>query len=165
MLQGPTRFGWLLPGALAGSGRPGRHASLEEDLVFLRNHGIDVIVSLLETTLNLTEYRAGRFEVHHFPVEDFTAPELEQIVESCAIIERSLSSGRKVLVHCNAGIGRTGAILACSLVRQGEIPEEAVRRVRHLRPYSLETSSQVEIVCEYHRSLLQSEPKLEPENR
>ena len=157
MLEGPTRFGWLVPGALAGSGRPGRYATLRQDLDFLRRNGIDVIISLLETTRNLVEYRAAGFEVHHFPVEDFTAPELEQVAESCLVIEESLAAGRKVLVHCNAGIGRTGAILACSLVRGGATPEEAVRRVRQLRPYSLETISQVEIVQHYHRSLFPRE--------
>ena len=150
---------------LAGSGRPGRYTSLDIDLLFLREKGIEVIVSLLETTINLAEYRAAGFDVHHFPVEDFTAPALEQVVESCGIIEVSLAEGRRVLVHCNAGIGRTGAILACSLVRRGDSPEEAVRRVRLLRPYSLETSTQVEIVHRYHRALLASESSPEAGRR
>jgi len=158
MPQGPTRFGWLVPSALAGSGRPGRYAPLDEDLLFLHHQGIEVILSLLETTMNLPEYRAAGFEVHHFPVEDFTAPELEQVAESCTIIDRNLSAERKVLVHCNAGIGRTGAILACALVQRGETPEDAVRQVRQLRPYSLETSSQVEIVRAYHRFLQSCSP-------
>jgi len=165
MLEGPTRFGWLVPDGLAGSGRPGRYATLQQDLDFLHRQGIDVIISLLEATMNLAEYRAAGFEAHHFPVEDFTAPDLEQAAEICLVIEESLAAGRKVLVHCNAGIGRTGAILACSLVRRGATPEEAVRLVRQLRPYSLETSSQVEIVHRYHRSLLPSETQPESGNR
>jgi atypical dual specificity phosphatase len=151
--RGPSRFGWVLPGELAGSGRPGRYSRLEEDLDFLHREEVRVIVSLLESTSNLVEYGQAGFEAHHFPVEDFTAPDLEQVAEACAIIENSLARGSRVLVHCNAGIGRTGAILACSLVHRGESAEEAVRRVRQRRPYSLETSSQVDVVYRYHRML------------
>lgn len=154
----PSRFSWVLPDRLAGSGRPGRHRSIDSDLAFLRQAGIEVIISLLESTLNLDQYLEQGFEVGHFPVEDFTAPSVEQISQACSAIEAALAEGKKVLVHCNAGIGRTGAILACFLVHQGASPEDAVARIRRERPLSLETSEQVEIVHEYHRHLRGPEP-------
>jgi atypical dual specificity phosphatase len=143
-----------LPGRVAGSGRPGRYGSIEEDLAFLRDQGIRVIISLLESTLNLEDYRREGFEAYHFPVDDFTAPTLEQVSEACAIIEEALSEGKKVLVHCNAGIGRTGAILACFLVHNGATPDEAVAEIRDQRPMSLETRDQVEMVHTYYRHRL-----------
>jgi atypical dual specificity phosphatase len=148
---GPSRFGWILPGRIAGSGRPGRYGSLEDDLAFLRDEGIRVIISLLETTLNLEDYLREGFEPHHLPVEDFTAPTLEQIAHACAVIEEALGQGKKVLVHCNAGIGLTVSILACFLVHQGREPAEAVAEVRDQRPLSLETREQVEMVRAYYR--------------
>ena len=148
--EGPTRFGWILPGELAGSGRPGRSSPLLRDLDFLRARGIGIIVSLLESTLNLSDYRQEGFEAYHFPVEDFTAPQLEQIEEACALIEEASGQGKKVLVHCNAGIGRTGTLLACFLVHRGVTPEEAIRSIRRERPYSLETAEQVGVVHRYH---------------
>jgi atypical dual specificity phosphatase len=123
---------------------------LNLDLEFLRTQGIEVIISLLESPINLAEYRQAGFEAHHFPVDDFTAPEMDQIVEACTVIETALAQGKKVLVHCNAGIGRTGTLLAAFLVHRGGNPEEAVRRVRRERPLSLETSEQVEAVYHYH---------------
>jgi atypical dual specificity phosphatase len=157
--SGPSRFGWILPGRVAGSGRPGRYGALEEDLAFLHGQGVQVIISLLESTLNLEDYLRGGFEPHHYPVEDFTAPTLQQVADVCALTEEALSRGKKVLVHCNAGIGRTGTILACFLVHQGAEPDEAVKEVRHRRPMSLETREQVEMVHTYGRYRRRNDPK------
>lgn len=151
-LEGPSRFSWVLPDQLAGSGRPGRYAPLERDLAFLREKGVDVIISLLESTLNLKEYVEAGFDTHHFPVEDFTAPTLDQTADACDIIETSIAGGGRVLVHCNAGIGRTGTLLACFLAHQGVEPEAAVRRIRTERPMSLETRDQIVIVARYYES-------------
>jgi atypical dual specificity phosphatase len=157
--RGPSRFGWILPDQLAGSARPGRYASLQDDLAFLHDQGIRVIISLLESTLNLEDYRREGFEPHHFPVEDFSAPTLQQVADACAVIDEALGHAAKVLVHCNAGIGRTGALLACFLVHQGAKPEEAVKQVRDQRPMSLETREQVEMVHAYSRHRRGSDPK------
>jgi len=152
MHEGPGRFGWILLDELSGSARPGRFGPLEEDLAFLRSKGIGVIISLLETTLNLEKYREEGFETHHFPVEDFTAPELEQIAAACAVLDEATTMGKKILVHCNAGIGRTGTLLAAYLLHRGVTADEAIRRVRRERPLSLETSEQVDMIHRYYRS-------------
>jgi atypical dual specificity phosphatase len=58
-----------------------------------------------------------------------------------------------VAVHCAAGLGRTGTVLAAYLVARGEEPRAALARVRDLRPGSVETADQERAVEAYARRL------------
>jgi atypical dual specificity phosphatase len=81
------------------------------------------------------------------------APTLEQVQEFVAFQRRANADGLGVVVHCGAGIGRTGTFLACALVAQGAPPEEAIARVRRLRPASIETSPQEDVVWRFGRTV------------
>lgn len=63
-------------------------------------------------------------------VEDFAAPTQDQIDTFNAFVDRELADGGKVLVHCYAGRGRTGTMIASHLMRKGLSVEDAVREVR-----------------------------------
>lgn len=58
-----------------------------------------------------------------------------------------------IAVHCMAGLGRTGTILACYLVGQGMPAEKAILSIREWRPGSVETLEQEAVVHEYERFL------------
>jgi atypical dual specificity phosphatase len=58
-----------------------------------------------------------------------------------AAIEAALAGGRRVAVHCGAGLGRTGTLVACYLTRRGVRPDDAIARLRALRPGSVETAA------------------------
>jgi atypical dual specificity phosphatase len=66
-------------------------------------------------------------------------------------IERAHASNMGVAVHCTAGKGRTGTILAAWYVTQGSSAQEAVAKVRELRPGSVETEDQELAVGEFAR--------------
>ena len=66
--------------------------------------------------------------------------------------------GHGVLVHCFAGLGRTGTILACFLVAQGMDAAEAIAHVRTRRPGSVEVYSQEFLVYQYAR-MIQEQPE------
>lgn len=139
-------FSWLEGGKVAGSAQPGLRSEVEEDLRFIRAVGLKAIISLTEKPLPPEALNALDFSYLHLPVEDFTPPSLAQIREGLAFIKAQNSEAHPVLVHCGAGMGRTGTLLACYLVSQGKLPQEALDEVRQLRPGSVETVEQEQLV-------------------
>jgi len=139
-------FSWLIEGEIAGMAKP---ASSVYDLEFLKENGFEAIVSLTEFPLNEALVEEFGFSVKHIPVRDFEAPTLEQVKDFIAFAEKARAEGKKLVVHCDAGIGRTGTVLACYLVSKGYNAAEAIEEVRVKRPGSVETIEQEELVMKY----------------
>jgi atypical dual specificity phosphatase len=144
----PRNFSWLLPDEIAGMARP---ASAVSDFEFLRELGIDAIVSLTEHPLHIALIEEFGFEYKHVPIVDLTAPSLEQIEEFVQFATKIRQEGKKLVVHCGAGIGRTGTMLACYLVHKGYTAQRAIEEVRRKRPGSIETLAQEEIIALYEK--------------
>jgi atypical dual specificity phosphatase len=143
----------IVPGRLAVMNRPGTYHPLQEDLEFLRGQGVGAIVSLTLTPLDGQCLRMREMAYLHEPVEDFTAPSPEQMDRILAFIRDCNGRGQAALVHCGAGLGRSGTVVSAFLVAEGMGAREAIARVRELRPYSVETPDQEKAVEEYERRL------------
>ncbi len=153
----PRNFSWL-DEFVAGSAMP----SSPEEVVWLLGVGVRAVVSLdpnLPPDVAETIREVG-LEHHVVPVEDFSAPTVRQLDLITGILEGHASSGERVVVHCLMGCGRTGTALAAYLVRRGIPPDEAIYRVRSLRPCSLENSAQEEAVRWFGRFLESSGRRL-----
>ena len=141
-------FSWLIPQQLAGLGEPGgfhydlQSGGLTEDLHELRQHGIGAVVSLTERPLDDDALRSAGMSHLHLPVPDMVAPTEVDIDRFLDFVKSSQASMLPVAVHCRAGLGRTGTMLACYLVSRGYRAEEAMLEVRRLRPGSIETGAQ-----------------------
>ena len=61
-------------------------------------------------------------------------------------VDRQFARGCAVGVHCMAGRGRTGTMIACYLVSQGMSAEDAIAEVRRARPGSIQTEAQEQAV-------------------
>lgn len=150
-------FSYVQPGILAGSALPGYFgfSSLEEDLRDIHEEGVRVIVSLTEEPLERDIVEAEGFRYYHLPVDDHTAPSLQQMEQFCVIVAKESQAGAPVLAHCFAGIGRTGTMLAAWFVSQGMLPDEAIKKVRRIRPGSLETLSQERAIHHFRAFLVE----------
>jgi atypical dual specificity phosphatase len=84
---------------------------------------------------------------------DYSTPTHEQIEKIVHFIEKRLQHNEPVVVHCRAGYGRTGTLLACYLVSRGMSASQAMAEVRRARPGSIEMRDQERAVHEYARRL------------
>lgn len=96
-------------------------------------------------------------EVSHqrLPIRDFGVPSSKTMTAILDAVDEALDGGRRVYLHCWAGVGRTGMVVGCYLVRHGTPNQRALEEVNRLfktRPQSLyqtrspETDAQIEFV-------------------
>lgn len=145
----PANFSFVIENVLAGMERPGTFARLREDFEFLKDHKISAIVSLTESPLERVYLEEFGFRYLHLPVPDFTPPSIAQIDTFIAFLKKAEADRLAAMVHCGAGMGRTGTMLACALVARGKSSDAAIEYVRELRPHSIETMDQEECVSDY----------------
>ncbi len=147
-------FYWLAEGRLAGMDRPGRRGNeLGTALASLTRKGIGAVVSLTEHSLSTPVLDEHGIHYLHLPIPDFHAPTWRQIDRFVEFVTHNLEADRAVAVHCHAGLGRTGTLLACYLVWEGLTAMEAMDRVAAKRPGSIETEEQRAAVRDYERRL------------
>ncbi len=141
-------FGWVLNDELAGSQGP----SSLDDLSFLYHQGVRAVIRMEERTIAADSGTDLDLVDMFVPVPDFTPPNQDQIQQMVEFIDQQTAEQRPVAVSCYAGIGRTGTVLACYLVHRGATAADAIKKVRELRPGSVQTPEQEAAVLQYAES-------------
>jgi atypical dual specificity phosphatase len=143
----PENFTWIAKPLLGALALP---ESVEE-LAWLRQQGIEVLLSLTEDAPRRQWIEEAGLLLFHVPMADMEAPTAEQLDKCVSAINRANERNMGVAVHCAAGLGRTGVVLAAYFVDKGLTVANAVARVRRLRPGSIETDEQADAVAEFAR--------------
>jgi protein-tyrosine phosphatase len=97
------------------------HAPMSyEELDSLKEQGIGAIVNLCGEFSDLAEIEeTAGFQVFWLPIPDETAPKMEEMEKGLEWLDEAIYLGKKVLVHCHHGIGRTGTFVTAYLLRRG----------------------------------------------
>jgi len=155
---------WVIEGALAGMPMPyvalerrmnqgGALEAFDDELPSLARAGVKAFVCLLNLPGDILVFEAAGFSFRYWPVLDGQAPSLEQMAEIESYIKECRATGNPVAVFCEAGLGRTGTVLAGYLIYQGFNAEEAIRLVREKEPSAVETVSQIQFLELLERKL------------
>ncbi|WP_206169573.1 ATP-binding cassette domain-containing protein [Variovorax guangxiensis] len=146
---GPNGFVWLVPGQLAGMPWPGLLRSATYDLDLLQACGVTRLLSLTDRPFPGELARSHGLVVENSPITDMQPPEVSQAIKLCQRIEALMASGEVIAVHCHAGLGRTGTMLAAYWIwrHQGRISGEvALQQVRRIHPGWVQSVAQIDFL-------------------
>ena len=144
----PDNFSWIIEGKLAGSAIP---TSIDE-VQWAIDQGVKSIVTIREEPLD-SDY-TNNVNYLHVHSNDMGVPEFDDLVKTVDFIHDRIVNDEPVMVHCLAGLGRTGTILACYLIKYKKMSaDDAIQKVRDERPGSIQSFSQEEIIFQFAKSL------------
>ncbi len=148
----PTNFSWLIKERLAGSGMP----TSSDEFGWVLDQGIKSVVTMTEQALPHDWIQDVRYL--HVPTPDFTSPEIEKIDLAVDFIHEQIRDDKAVMVHCAAGMGRAGTILACYFIKyKGLGADDAIKKIRDARPGSIESAMQEQAVGFYEKYVKKSD--------
>jgi len=143
----------LGPGRIGLCPLPGRWGDYPGDLGQVMHWRPDMVLSLItgnefevcEAATLPADLTSQGVAWRHLPVRDFRHPSPEALEAWSALSTEArtiLGRGGRVLVHCYGGCGRSGMVLMRLMVEAGEAPDQALARLRAVRPCAVETPGQ-----------------------
>ena len=135
---------WIANTGLAIVARPRGDEWLEDDLIRLRNGGIETLISAVEDwearALGLAREKeaAERCEIEFisYPMRDrSTPPNREDFAKFVKSLATRLEAGRRIGVHCRGCIGRSTVVTACTLITMGWTAKDALRAIEIAREF------------------------------
>jgi atypical dual specificity phosphatase len=139
----PTFFTWVKKDKLAASGRPYSKSQVD----WLERNGVTAILTLTEDPL--PQEWTGKVKTKHISMKDHAPLSHKDMMLGADYIASALAAGEVLLVHCLAGKGRTGCILAAYFIaHEGKSARQAIDELRAERQGSVERQ-QEQMVLEF----------------
>jgi protein-tyrosine phosphatase len=138
---------------------PGRFNPIDDDLrALVDRHSVVLLVSLVNDfeldalgAMDIADRaRTHGITLRRFGFGDHSTPDsMDALSALVGEILAASRAGSTVGVHCWAGLGRTGLVVACCLVATGFTAERAMETVRRHRPWAIENTDQEEFVADF----------------
>ena len=120
----PRNFSWILPGLVAGCACPGS----ERELLALVGVGVTHLVTLsTDTPPSQAICGMRKLKSTVIAVKEFKGPEVHQMIKFNDLVSKELLEGGKVAVHCRMGRGRTGTMLATTIMTREGVDAQEVK--------------------------------------
>lgn len=141
---------WVEPGRFLAGEYPGRPdpEQMRQRAIALLESGFDTFIDLTvpgerEPYLPALQAHAADFGLslshQRFSIGDLGLPTNEQMAHILKAVDEALAVGRKVYLHCWAGVGRTGTAVGCYLVQHGMPPDQALTHLAEIYATSLQS--------------------------
>ncbi len=128
---------------------------LDKDIQIIQQWQTDTVITLMEAhefeELGVPQFvqvmNSQPFEWLHLPIPDMNPPSSDfkdAWMKAGPTIHQKLQRGKRILLHCRGGLGRTGLLAAQILIESGMLATQAIQRVRAARDRTIETFGQEE---------------------
>ena len=128
-------------GSLSVMAKPVSGEWIDDEFSGLKRLGINKVVSLLEKdeerevglALEMSLCHKHDIEFISFPIPDRGLPNTPKAITLADELYSEIQNGKHVVIHCRAGIGRTGIIAGAVLVKSGINANEALSLISDAR--------------------------------
>ncbi|XP_015606539.1 protein tyrosine phosphatase domain-containing protein 1 isoform X2 [Cephus cinctus] len=105
-------------------------------------------------TYDPNDFMRNDIYYYNFAWKDYGDATMGKLLDMAKVVAFAVQEGR-VAIHCHAGLGRTGVLIACYLVYSLRVrANDAIRFVRLKRPCAVQTRGQILCVQEFEHHVL-----------